>query len=181
MKIRIKRVNQENIADIGKCDGTFVIESKLLVKFEDGIFDYEIVPAPPAEKRYDEYDIETATYINNPEKIIFLAYIDDQIAGQITLRKNWNAYAYIEDIVVDVRFRKMGVGGKLIAAAKEWMAWKKLHGIMLETQNNNAGACKFYEKSGFVLGGCDQYLYQGLLMDTDEIALYWYYFNESLA
>lgn len=42
-------------------------------------------------------------------------------------------------------------------------------GIMLETQNNNVAACKFYEKCGF-----DFLVYKGLDMQNDEVALYWY-------
>ena len=34
-------------------------------------------------------------------------------------------------------------------------------GIMLETQNNNVAACKFYEKCGFVIGGFDFLGYKG--------------------
>ena len=65
--------------------------------------------------------------------------------------------------------------------AKKWSQEKKLKGIMLETQNTNVGACKFFEKCDFVLGGFDKYLYQGLQKGTEEIALYWYYLNESAA
>jgi streptothricin acetyltransferase len=45
---------------------------------------------------------------------------------------------------------------------------------MLETQNNNVGACKLYEACGFTLGGFDRYLYRGEMPDTREIALFWY-------
>lgn len=47
-------------------------------------------------------------------------------------------------------------------------------GIMLETQNNNVRACKFYESCGFVIGGFDSYFYKGLDNESDEIAIYWY-------
>ena len=48
-------------------------------------------------------------------------------------------------------------------------------GIMLETQNNNVAACKFYEKCGFVIGGFDFLIYKGLDMKNDEVAMYWYF------
>lgn len=47
-------------------------------------------------------------------------------------------------------------------------------GIMLETQNNNVAACKFYEKCGFVIGGFDFLVYTGLDKTSDEVAIYWY-------
>ena len=39
-------------------------------------------------------------YIDNTDKIIYLYYQDDKCVGKVKLRKNWNRYAYIEDIAV---------------------------------------------------------------------------------
>jgi len=90
------------------------------------------------------------------------------------MRKNWNKYAYIEDIAVDVMFRRRGIGKELISEAMRWAQERHLAGIMLETQNNNVGACKFYESCGFQLKGFDTYLYKGINSRTDEVALFWY-------
>jgi len=49
-------------------------------------------------------------------------------------------------------------------------------GIMLETQNNNVKACRFYESCGFVIGGVDFHVYKGIDPDSREAAVYWYYF-----
>jgi len=46
--------------------------------------------------------------------------------GEITLRKNWNQYGYIEDLTVDIKYRKLGVGRRLITKAIEWTKSKKL-------------------------------------------------------
>ncbi len=45
---------------------------------------------------------------------------------------------------------------------------------MLETQDNNVGACKFYESCGFQLKGFDTSLYKAIDQVKNEIALYWY-------
>jgi ribosomal protein S18 acetylase RimI-like enzyme len=58
--------------------------------------------------------------------------------------------------------------------AKQWTRERNLAGIMLETQNNNVSACKFYENCGFRLEGFDKYLYKSINRETDEVALYWY-------
>jgi len=63
-----------------------------------------------------------------------------------------------------------------MARAVAWAETKQLPGIMLETQNNNVAACRFYERCGFKLGGFDRYLYKGITQSTEEIALYWYLF-----
>lgn len=95
--------------------------------------------------------------------------------GQVVVKRNWNDYAYIEDIKVDKRFRRYGIGRKLIEQVKCWAKDRGMPGIMLETQNNNVSACKFYESCGFFIGGFDMCVYKGMHKHTDEIAVYWYF------
>ena len=96
------------------------------------------------------------------------------MAGQIGVVKHWNAYAWIDDFFVDIHFRRHGVGCALMQKAVDWAKARHLPGIMLETQDVNVAACRFYEKFGFTLRGFDAFLYKGLNPNTDEIALYWY-------
>ena len=135
---------------------------------------YTIAEIPSTKKRYGKDNVDYTAYIDDPDKVVFLAYVEGQIAGQIILRKSWNRYAYIEDTAVDVKFRRRGIGKELISEAKRWAQERNLAGIMLETQNNNVTACKFYESCGFQLRGFDTDLYKGINRDTDEVALYWY-------
>jgi ribosomal protein S18 acetylase RimI-like enzyme len=174
MRIAVEEINARNISDIGKCDGEFTIDAKLVLRVEKDEIRYTITKVPSTKKRYGEDDVDYNTYIDDPDTTVFLAYVEGQVAGQIILRKNWNRYAHIEDIAVDARFRRQGVGKELISQAKCWAQERDLAGLMLETQNNNARACKFYESCGFRLRGFDTHLYKGLNSDTDEVALYWY-------
>lgn len=173
--MKVKEVDEKTVKDVNTVDGRFTIDSKLEIQVKHNKIMYSTVKVPQYEKRYEKENIDYSTYIDDPDKTIYLAYVDDIIAGQIILRKNWNKYAYIEDIAVDVKFRNQGIGKALLSCAKEWAKKKNLAGVMLETQNNNVAACRLYEKCGFNLGGFDTYLYKGLKPDTDEIALYWYY------
>jgi len=176
MTIYIKELDEGSIKDVYRVDGVFTIDSRLHLHMNDDELTYIKEEVSPYEKRYevDERDLET--YITDPDKIIYLAYSDYQVAGQIIIRKHWNNYAYIEDLTVDTAYRNQGIGKELLEWVKNWARAKQLPGIMLETQNNNVAACSLYEKCGFILGGFDTYLYKGLKPDTDEIALYWYYF-----
>jgi streptothricin acetyltransferase len=175
----IKELDETNVAHIGQCDGEFVVDSRLALHVDDKTVRYEIVPVPRFTKRHEQ-DHDYATYVDVPDKTAFLAYVCGQIAGQIVLRRNWNGYAYVEDIVVDARFRKRGVGKALIARAKQWAKERNLAGFVLETQDVNVGACRFYASCGFELRGFDTHLYSGLDSGTDEVALYWYLvFEES--
>ncbi len=178
IKIEMKELNKENVKDVNRVNGKFTIDSKLNVELKDNIITYTITDVPQYEKRYKNEDKNYLDYIDDPDRTVYLAYHNNTVAGQIILRKNWNNYAYIEDIAVDAAFRKCGIGKALLSQAIKWARKKGLAGVMLETQNNNVAACTLYEKCGFTLGGFDTYLYKGL-KDTDEIALYWYYLFET--
>jgi ribosomal protein S18 acetylase RimI-like enzyme len=174
MKITIEEVNRENIGDVDQCNGEFVIDSRLVVNVENNVIKHTIIEVPSTKKRYEKEIIDTSIYIDDKDKTIFLAYAEGQIAGQIVLRKNWNRYAFVEDIAVDNKFRKRGIGKELMAEAESWTRKCNLVGIMAETQDNNVIACKFYERCGFRLCGFDTQVYKGNDRDTDEVALYWY-------
>lgn len=173
----------DRVSDI-RIDGSFTVDSILVLSVTDRQIDYTVMRIPAYEKSYSDEeseeneDILYSEYIDNPDQIVYLAFIGNQAVGRIQLRRNWNKYAYIEEIAVDRSYRKHGVGRKLIEQAKRWAKAGGMPGIMLETQNNNVRACKFYESCGFVLGGFDLRLYQGIHAQSDEIALFWYFVFE---
>ena len=169
-------MDTQSIKDVNQVNGVFTIDSRLHIQIEDDRITYSREDVCPYEKRYNIDERDLKSYISNSDRAIFLAYVDHHVVGQIIIRKNWNKYAYIEDLIVDVAYRRQGIGVTLLEQAKRWAKEKKLPGIMLETQNNNVAACILYESFGFTLEGVDFYLYKGLNPSTDEIALYWYYF-----
>lgn len=174
MQITIHEINHINLQDINKCDGTFTVDSRLVLRAENGFINYSVVKIKPYQKRYIFEERDYLSYISNADKGAYLAYADGQVVGQIEVRKHWNAYAWIDDFFVDVHFRRHGVGGALMQKAVDWTKARNLPGIMLETQDVNVPACRFYENFGFRLYGFDTHLYKGFNPDTDEIALYWY-------
>jgi ribosomal protein S18 acetylase RimI-like enzyme len=175
MGIAIQPLDLQNIHDVDRCDGSFWVDSKLILSLEYDRISYRIVDLEPFIKRYPLDQVGFNTYIDHPDKVAYLAYLDGQVAGQMRVCRYWNRYAYIEDIVVDNQFRRRGIGRALIQQAIQWANEQQLAGVMLETQNNNLAACRLYESCGFRLGGIDRFLYQGLQPGTDEIALYWYW------
>lgn len=174
MMITVCELDEQNVHDVNKCDGTFTVDSRLILRVENDIIRYTVANISPFQKRYPFDKVDYTTYLADPTKTIFFAYEGGQLAGQVILRENWNQYAYIEDVVVDIHFRKRGIGQALMKEAITWAKGKQLAGIMVETQNNNVAACRFYERCGFKLGGMDRFLYKGISKDVDEIALYWY-------
>ena len=174
MKITISEMDNETLHQINHCDASFTVDSKLILSAENDKISYMLVSVPPYTKQYDTEETDHKTFISNPDRIVFFAYADDELAGQVRIMKYWNGYAYIDDVALDTKFRRQGVGRALVERAIEWARKKEFPGIMLETQNNNVAGCKLYESCGFELRGFDTHLYKGLNPNTDEIALYWY-------
>ena len=174
MKIMIREIDQYNVEEFGRCDNSFTVSSKLIINAENGTISYTIVDVPPYTKQYREEEFDSQYYIDHADRAIFFAYLDEELAGEIRLRKSWNGYAYIDSIAVDSKYRNQGVGRALIQESIVWAKTNGFPGLMLETQNNNVAACKFYESCGFELRGFDTHLYKAQDPSTDEIALYWY-------
>ena len=174
MQIIIKELDDSIVKDIHQIAEEFVIDTRLVLKLENNRLSYQAVSILPYTKRYPPDNYDYNTYVNNPEKTAFLAYADGRIAGQIILHRHWNAFAWVEGIGVDKSFRRLGIGRALVRRGEEWARKQGLPGIMLETQDNNVGACRFYSSCGFVLKGFDTGLYGESEQYRDEIALFWY-------
>lgn len=70
-------------------------------------------------------------------------------------------YMYLYDLKVSRACRGQGVGRALIEKAKEACKTKGYRGIYTQGQDNNLGACRFYLKAGFRIGGLDTEVYKG--------------------
>lgn len=173
MDIQIQKVNSENKNQVDNFDRKFTVKEKIALSMENGNLIYSIIPVSTYEKGYDEEEsVAIDSFIDNDEKIIFFAFVDGQLAGQIKMIKWWNQFAWIDDLVVNPQFRSLGVGKSLIAEAVRWSKEKRFPGIMLETQDDNVAACHLYQSCGFVLGGFDKFTFKNI--KPNEIALFWY-------
>ena len=172
MRLVIRSSDRVALGNAHRLDETFLVQSELNLFIEDGIIRYEVVPVPPYVKTYAEEEPHNRHQASG--KSVFLADLDDSIAGRIVLLEGWNQQAWIEDIAVDARARRAGVGRALIEHAVAWAVERGLKWIRAETQGNNVPACKLYEACGFRLGGFDRDLYRGLHGCSTEVALFWY-------
>jgi hypothetical protein len=57
---------------------------------------------------------------------------------------------------------------------KSWAKQNKFIGLMLETQDVNVSACRFYAKNSFIIGAVDNMLYSNF-PTANEKAIFWYY------
>lgn len=173
-QVSVLPMDKDTLQQVNQCDASFTIDSKLVLSAENAKIRYTTVDVPPYTKTYGPDEVDYTTFLSNPDKVVFFAYVDEELAGQIRVMKYWNGYAYIDDVAVDKKFRRQGVGRALIERAIKWAKEHKFPGLMLETQNNNVAACTLYEHCGFELRGFDTHLYKGIDPNTEEIALYWY-------
>lgn len=183
MSLLIRELETNDLDNFPEIDDSFIVNARLMLSLSkvNRRIEYTVEDVPSYEKSYlqkqnenENEELAYNEYINNPNQVIYIALLHNQIIGFIVLKKNWNHYAYIEDITVDKKYRTLGVGKRLVDQAKKWAKEGNMPGIMLETQNNNVAACKFYEKCGFVIGGFDFLVYKGLDIENDEVAIYWY-------
>ena len=167
-------IDAHNIQDINKPNQPFLATGRLCPALRDGQWHFtEVLYDIPHKKYYPDEEQDYAAYIGHPDKTVFFYYADSICAAQIRLRKNWNRYAFIEDIAVARDYRGQGIGRLLIEKAAAWAKEKGLCGLALETQDANLPACRFYAKMGFVIGAVDTMLYSNF-DDNTENAIFWY-------
>jgi ribosomal protein S18 acetylase RimI-like enzyme len=171
----IAEINNENISDVNKSNGSFTIFGKIIPEYKNNFWSFtEELFNEAYEYEYPLEDNDYTKYINNKDKTIYLYFDDGKNIGQIILRKYWNENTFIQDFCVAKQYRRKGIGYKLMDKAKEWTKENNLKGIMLETQDVNLAACRFYNKYGFILGGVDTMLYSNF-KNSEQKALFWYY------
>jgi len=88
---------------------------------------------------------------------------------------NWRFYmAFDEDIRVADAYKHKGIGQRLLDMGVANARKDGYQQMIIECQNNNVPACKFYHKQGAMLSKIDMYAYYSEPEIRDEIQLIWY-------
>lgn len=169
--LAIVRMDGSNAHLYNSIPSRFEIFGLLRLSIREGLFAYEVdeLEAPYAVKIYPD-DAHNPTGRN----MMFFAMAGSQCAGQIYIREYWNGMACVEDLRVADGFHRMGIGRALMDAAVAWAREQRFPEVCLETQHNNAAACRFYEAYGFRLMGANMAVHDAYPPLKGEIALYWY-------
>ncbi|MYL64285.1 GNAT family N-acetyltransferase [Bacillus hwajinpoensis] len=172
-KIIISPLTNELIDDINKTNDYFKLYGRVVPSLQSGKWSYkEVLLDETRETRFPDDKLDWSQYINRENKILLLAYMNKNCIGQIRIIKEWNRFCYIENIAIKKKYRGSGVGKLLLNKAEEWAKQRNLIGMSLEAQDDNLGACRFYVKQGYILGGVDT-LKQSFNPNI-ETTLYWY-------
>ncbi|CAF4855552.1 unnamed protein product [Pieris macdunnoughi] len=121
----------------------------------------------------EPYSIYTYRYfIHNWPKLCFLAIDDKNCIGAIVckldMHRNVVKRGYIAMLAVDKKYRKRGIGSKLVQQAIQVMIDDNADEVVLETEITNKPALKLYENLGFVR---DKRLFRYYLNGVDALRL----------
>ena len=185
--ITIKKVDKSYFELYDKISMNVDVRSELQLRRINGVLGgiaFDEVPVTPYVK--DLAKFERATEYEKEFDIstwlFFMAFDDDKPVGALTLAgPTPNLYMIVGmkeacvlwDIRVDDKYKHQGIGQKLFDQAKSVAQEKGYKKMIIESQNNNVTACRFYRKQGAVIAKIDTNAYcseQGL---ENEIQLIW--------
>ena len=146
---------------------------------------FDEVPVTPYIKDLSQYeratDYEKLFDITNWK--FFMAFDDEIPVGAITMAgttEGLNMLGGRKDACVlwDIRvadgYKHRGIGQKLFDLGKKSAQQAGYKQMIIECQNNNVPACKFYQKQGALLSKVDMYAYSLDPEIQDEIQFVWY-------
>jgi ribosomal protein S18 acetylase RimI-like enzyme len=100
---------------------------------------------------------------------------DGRLVGLLELEQHyWNNTAFLWTLMIDQDYRRQGLGQRLWHRAVEYARQCEVRAILIETQNTNPAACKFYLRLGCELVGLNEAFYTNDGYKT-EIALFFAY------
>ena len=133
----------------------FADDIKTLLAFEQGVINTERnfdITIKRNDTRY--YDLKEM--LTNPDIKILVAQSGTEIIGcgyaRIENAKpffEYKRYSYLGFMYVKPEYRGKGVNQKIIEALQQWSFEKEITELRLQVYNENTGAIKAYEKSGF--------------------------------
>lgn len=158
--IDIRIINAEHKQDINIPNEPFLLFGRMIPSYIDEQWNYSVekfdiqrqMCFPDENYSYDAM-IENSTFIG--------AYDNEQCIGLAIMQEGFFKYMYLYDLKVNLAYRKCGVAKALMEKAKTIAREKGYTGIYTQGQDNNLGACLFYIKTGFYIGGFDSNVYKG--------------------
>ncbi|MEY4995883.1 MAG: hypothetical protein RLZ67_608 [Actinomycetota bacterium] len=131
------------------------VTDEIVVAFEVLIPQLSSSNPPPSRESLEEI-------VSSPATDLFIARVDGQIVGSLTLatfRIPTGLRAWIEDVVVDDSARGHGVGAALNVAALDEARQRGAVTVDLTSRPSREAANKLYKKLGFVERETNVYRY----------------------
>lgn len=164
------------INDLSRYKTIEMIKSVYEIRMYRTIKDYDVKKVTPytIDMNLEEDIKEWLTLINfNASKIFAIEHLGALVAGAIIITdsepinmlKIIPNSACLWDIRVSQAYQGMGLGKKLFNACIKFAEERHKDAIIIETQDNNPDAIKFYESCGATLFQVNKNHYEGLFED----------------
>ncbi len=186
--MRIRTLAPADVERLTQINSSFTSDSVLAVeKTGEGLeAGWRLVERPldvPFEKgrAYDfsEEDLARSRRLQETgsrEALQLVAEDRGRLVGLLEIeREHWNNSGWVWNLIVDRDYRRRGLGRKFVRRAVEWGRKLGLRALILETQNNNVNACRFYQSVGFRLCGINDHYYTNNDLAKGEVAIFWVY------
>ena len=158
--IEIKLIDESCKNDIKLPNEPFSLFGKIIPRYDGERWDYTVSENDTISEMCfpdENYDFDEMS-----DNSLFIgAYDGEKCIGLAIIQKAFFKYMYLTDLKVNKEYRGHGVAKKLIEEARKIAAENGYRGIYTIGQDNNLGACLFYLKSGFRIGGIDTDVYKG--------------------
>lgn len=184
--LTITRVPATSLAEYAQISARFPVRSVLDVEVPDaglaGMILQERALSSPYEKDYDALDGGPVGWQGRFDLTswqLFLAYRAGQCLGgaavtaaasSVHMGEGQPALAVLWDLRVAPAARRQAVGTALFSAAADWAEAQGSTRLLIETQNTNVPACRFYARQGCQLSGMERFAYPEL---PQEVRLLW--------
>lgn len=160
--IEIREIDAAHRADINIPNEPFALFGRMEVSHADGKWGHTEVLFDKENVSEMCFPDENYDYKAMRENSVFLgAYDGEKCVGLAILQEAFFKYMYLYDLKVSGGYRGQGVGYALLEKAGEVCKAHGYRGIYTQGQDNNLGACRFYLKAGFRIGGLDTEVYKG--------------------
>ena len=160
--IEIRIIDAAHKQDINIPNEPFPLFGKMVPSYIDGQWRCSVVRF--REDKVGEMCFPDENYdydVLSSNSVFVGAYDEDVCVGLAILRHAMMKYMYLYDLKVNRDYRGRGIGQMLIGRSKEVAVELGYRGLYTQGQDNNLGACLFYRKNGFVIGGLNTQVYKG--------------------
>lgn len=172
--IRIKIIDSEHKADINIKNESFKLYGLMLPSYNNGKWEHTVIHFPQENHTEMRFPDENYDYdVLSKEHIFVGAYDGEQCIGLAILKQEWFKYMYLYDLKVNSDYRGKGVGSMLLEKAKKIAVEQGYRGLYTQGQDNNLGACMFYLKNDFEIGGINTFVYNGTKQENKKDILFY--------
>ena len=167
-------IKEDRKADINIKNHPFQLFGLMLPSYNNGKWDNTELLFPKENVTEMCFPDEDYDFDAMSESSVFVgAYDGEKCVGLAILQQAFMRYMYLYDLKVDPDCRGQGVGRLLIDKCKKVAAQQGYKGLYTQGQDHNLGACRFYLRMGFEIGGLDTRVYGGTSQEHKKDILFY--------